>query len=62
MIVNPLQRMVNDSRSVGIILFACSVLSIIIANVSAGETYIAFWNTATPGPPGLHLPHSALDQ
>lgn len=60
MIVNPLQRMVNDSRSVGIILFACSVLSIIIANVSAGETYIAFWNTATPGPPGLHLPHSLL--
>ena len=52
--------MVNDSRSVGIILFACSVLSIVIANTSSGEAYIAFWNTAIPGPPGLHLPHSLL--
>ncbi|WP_152270149.1 Na+/H+ antiporter NhaA [Agriterribacter humi] len=59
-IVNPLQRMVSDSRSVGIILFVCSVLSIVIANASAGEAYIAFWNTAIPAPPGIHLPHSLL--
>ncbi len=60
MIVNPLQRMVKDSRSVGILLFACSVVSVIIANTSAGEAYIAFWNTGMSGPPGLHLPHSLL--
>lgn len=59
-IVNPLQRMVRDSRSVGVILFACSVLSIIIANTPAGENYIAFWNAAVYAPSGLHLPHSML--
>lgn len=60
MIVNPLQRMVKDSRSVGIVLFACSVVSVVIANTSAGEAYTAFWNTGILGPPGLHLPHSLL--
>lgn len=52
--------MVKDSRSVGILLFACSVVSVIIANTSAGEAYIAFWNTGISGTPGLHLPHSLL--
>ncbi len=52
--------MVKDSRSVGILLFACSVLSIIIANTPAGENYIAFWNIAVPAPSGIHLPHSLL--
>ena len=60
LIVNPLQRIVNDSRSVGVILFACSALSIIVSNASAGEAYIAFWNSAIPAPPGIHLPHSLL--
>lgn len=59
-IVSPLQRMVKDSRSVGILLFACSVLSIIIANTSGGERYIGFWNVTVPAPSGLHLPHSLL--
>lgn len=59
-IINPLQRMVKDSRSVGVILFACSVLSIIIANTTAGAHYIAFWNAAVYAPSGLHLPHSLL--
>lgn len=59
-IVSPLQRMVKDSRSVGILLFACSVLSIIIANTSGGERYIGFWNAAVHAPSGIHLPHSLL--
>lgn len=59
-IVSPLQRMVKDSRSVGILLFACSVLSIIIANTSGGERYIGFWNVAVHAPSGIELPHSLL--
>lgn len=59
-ITNPLQRMVKDSRSVGILLFICSVLSIVIANSSSGESYISFWDTSVHSPAGIHLPHSLL--
>ena len=45
-LVNPLQRIVNDSRSVGIILFACSIVSICVANISFGKQYIDFWNSS----------------
>ncbi len=58
--LNPLQRMVNDSRSVGVILFFCSALSIIISNTSAGSGYIHLWNKTLPLPTALHLPHSTL--
>ncbi|MCO5234868.1 MAG: Na+/H+ antiporter NhaA [Chitinophagaceae bacterium] len=58
--LNPLQRMVNDSRSVGVILFLCSALSIIIANTSAGAGYTALWTGSLPSPSTVHLPHSIL--
>jgi NhaA family Na+:H+ antiporter len=59
-LLNPLQRIISDSRSVGILLFACSVLSVIIANTSGGERYISFWNVAIPAHSAIHLPHSLL--
>ncbi|MCO5239451.1 MAG: Na+/H+ antiporter NhaA [Chitinophagaceae bacterium] len=59
-ITNPLQRMVKDSRSVGILLFICSVLSIVIANSASGEKYTMLWDTSVHSPAGIHLPHSLL--
>ncbi|HRQ49302.1 MAG TPA: Na+/H+ antiporter NhaA [Agriterribacter sp.] len=59
-IISPLQRMVKDSRSVGILLFACSALSVIMANTLHGGNYIASWNITVPAPSGIHLPHSLL--
>lgn len=59
-IVNFLHRFINDSRSVGALLFISSVLSIIIANGSGGGSYIDFWDKGIASPSGLHLPHSIL--
>jgi Na+:H+ antiporter, NhaA family len=57
-IFTPLQRMIKDSRSVGILLFVCSVSSILIANTSYGPFYINTWNTAFHLPSFLHIPHT----
>jgi NhaA family Na+:H+ antiporter len=59
-IINPLQRIVGDSRSVGIILLACSIVSIVLANTSFGKQYIDSWNASFHFPGSIHLPHSLL--
>ncbi|MFT3705528.1 MAG: Na+/H+ antiporter NhaA [Agriterribacter sp.] len=59
-ILSPLLRMVKDSRSVGIILFSCSLLSIIIANSAIGKSYATFWEQAFHFSSYIHLPHSLL--
>jgi len=59
-IVNPLQRMLNDSRSIGIILFLCSAVSIIISNTTYGNNYVNAWNISFHFPENIHLPHSLL--
>ncbi len=58
--VSPLQRIVNDSRSVGIILFVCSIVSMSLANIYFGKQYIEFWNYSFHFPDNIHLPHSLL--
>ena len=60
LIFNPLQRFVKDSRSVGNILFSCSLLSVFLANMADGKAYIEVWNFEVPFPHQLHLPHSIL--
>ncbi|MFT3750837.1 MAG: Na+/H+ antiporter NhaA [Agriterribacter sp.] len=60
MIINPWQRVINDSRSVGIILFAGSVVSVILANTDIINNYSGFWNHAFHLPGYIHLPHSLL--
>lgn len=59
-LINPLHRIVKDSRSVGVILFLCSAFSIILSNSSAGEKFIGLWNTSVPVPSSIHMPHSLL--
>lgn len=57
-----LSKIVNDSRSVGIILIICTVFSLVFSNISNGENYIGFWNYAWEWPSwiGEKLPHDIM--
>ncbi|MCC6286275.1 MAG: Na+/H+ antiporter NhaA [Chitinophagaceae bacterium] len=59
-LLKPLQRIINDSRSIGIILFIVSIVSILLANSSVAQAYLAFWNLDIHFPSAIHLPHSLL--
>jgi Na+:H+ antiporter, NhaA family len=41
---NPLKELIHDSRSIGFLLFACTLLSLFIANTNIGASYVQFWN------------------
>lgn len=51
---------IRDSRSVGILLLLCTVLSLILANSFWGENYRQFWEITIPFTKALHLPHELL--
>lgn len=54
-------RFVHDSRSVGILLLACTAISILITNLPGiGSTYENFWGIHIPALEALNLPHSPL--
>jgi len=55
-----LRAFLQDSRSVGILLLACTVVSLFIANSAAGHDYLHLLNTRFHLPPGLNLPHTPL--
>lgn len=59
---NFLTKIVNDSRSVGIILILCTVFSLVFSNISNGENYIGFWNYSWEWPSwiGEKLPHDIM--
>ena len=58
--IQPFRQIIKDSRSIGIILTACTIISILIANSPYSTPYISFWNTEFQTPAWLHLPHSIL--
>lgn len=44
-IVTPIRNFINDSRATGIILIACTLLSIVLSNLpSTGTSYTGFWH------------------
>ncbi len=60
-IISPLQAIVNDSRSVGIILCLCTVFSMTFSNWGATrEGWLGFWDTTFHLPEEFHLPHGLL--
>ncbi len=60
-IFSPLQEIVKDSRSVGIILGVCTVVSMIAANLAfSGSFWTGFWAREWHWPEPIHLPHSML--
>jgi len=57
--INPLKIFISDSRSIGVILIFCTLLSLIISNVG-GEWYRSLWNNDINFDIGITIPHSAL--
>src|SRR5690606_7466651 len=66
-LISPIFQFLADSRAVGIVLIACTILSLILANSTQATSYISFF-TALFDPStghhyewhGLHLPNSWL--
>ncbi len=56
----PLQDIINDSRSLGVILILCALLSLVIANSGLGAQYSELWNYEFHFPEYLPLPHTVL--
>jgi Na+:H+ antiporter, NhaA family len=60
-ILTPLQLIIRDSRSLGILLSLCAITSIFMANSVWGSHYISFWQKTFHFPMELILPHTLLD-
>lgn len=56
----PILLFVQDSRSVGILLLVCTVISLVIANIPQGTGYVNFWKMEIDWLHAFHLPHSPL--
>src|ERR1700734_1291253 len=59
-ILTPLRFFFNDSRSTGVLLISCTLLSLLLANSSAGLSYIALFNVPVLTRGNLLLPGSLL--
>lgn len=60
-IISPLHEIVKDSRSVGILLGICTVVSMVAANLSFSSAgWTGFWAREWHWPEPIHLPHSVL--
>lgn len=59
-IIHPIRAFLEDSRATGIILFCCTILSMIITNTNVGKGYLDFWNSSVNIPGPLHFPHTVL--
>ncbi len=62
-IFTPLRDLLNDSRTTGVLLVGCTVISLIITNSSSTGWFNKFWNDAIPSGAfsALKLPGSAIE-
>jgi len=60
--INPIKFFISDSRSVGVLLIACTIISLFISNLPGGDGYRGFWNDDLhiALPFHIHLPHSVI--
>ncbi len=65
--LNPLKEFIHDSKAIGILLLACTAISLLAANLPFSSAYIGFWNFSFDGTQShhttigfLHLPNSIL--
>ncbi|WP_298739105.1 Na+/H+ antiporter NhaA [uncultured Chitinophaga sp.] len=59
-LLSPLHEFLQDSRAVGIVLIACTVVSLVTANSPYQLSYLHFWETTVSMPEGWHMPHTLL--
>lgn len=55
-----LHALLHDSRSVGILLLLCTLLSLSLANAPLQKYWLHLWDLHTSSPALLHLPHNIL--
>jgi Na+:H+ antiporter, NhaA family len=62
-IFTPLRDLLNDSRTTGVLLVGCTVISLIITNSSSTGWFNKFWNNAIPSGAfsALKLPGSPIE-
>jgi Na+:H+ antiporter, NhaA family len=58
--INPIRLFLNDSRSVGVILIACTLISLFLANSMVGGGYLNIWHAASETMTHLRVPDSFL--
>ncbi len=59
--INPLKILINDSRTVGIMLIACTFISLFLANSASFQSeYYKLWNNTIHYSFGIHLPESFI--
>ena len=60
-ILSPVREFIKDSRSVGITLILCTIISIFLSNSAWSASYLSFWQKKLSMPAeGIHLPHTLL--
>ena len=62
-IFSPIRDFINDSRATGILLIACTVLSLVLSNLSFSQHfYTGFWERTIhiTGNSSIHLPETNL--
>lgn len=57
---NYFQEFLHDSRAIGILLLVCTVLSLVLSNLSIGPAYVGLFHYEIHFFEWLHLPHSPL--
>ncbi|MEO6329786.1 MAG: Na+/H+ antiporter NhaA, partial [Ginsengibacter sp.] len=58
--ISPIRFFINDSRSTGMLLLFCTVVSLLLANTVFGEGYASIWTKEIHYGFTLSLPHSGL--
>ncbi len=57
---NYFQEFLHDSRAIGILLFSCTILSLVLANLPFGQAYANVFTHEIHFFERVHLPHSLL--
>lgn len=62
-LMTPVRYFINDSRSTGVMLIVCTIVSLLVSNAfSSGGNYRFFWQKEIHYPfTSVHLPHSVVD-
>ncbi|HEV9038029.1 MAG TPA: Na+/H+ antiporter NhaA, partial [Puia sp.] len=59
--MTPLRDFLNDSRSTGVLLIGCTLVSLVIANSVGSGWYTGGWKTPLAGLATLHLPATSIE-
>ena len=60
-ILTPIRYFFTDSRSTGLLLVFCTIISLILANGISSEWYPQMWNLNLPTLSKMHLPGTSLE-